>query len=397
MKKFLNILFAFILMFAAMPAYCGTAEFYSIPINDEKTNVELARAVVPEYFDVTSSVLWSRDFENPVKLSFIATSMQDDVIFSYLSKSSYVDILNGEELKNDQYDKDFRTVNKKVTAPDEYIKSIILEEYAEATEITKFSEAKMPQGMDEYLVGLMYEKIDELNITAKADSRYSKIDISNPKIFPYIATFSYELNGKTYYQTFLTVFSSIEYQFTSKKKSDKNRLKDKIFWEMKGLYSYRVEQKNYDKYFEDFVIFVANSMPNNKAVSAVEHVKQQMVIELNPSYFDINKKSGLQNKPSELFGRYFELGLPDYSYVDTMIKPSLSQVRWLVNILEPQNEFSYRNVKQVWRQSFYVPEQYKYVYFNIKDDKWLISTEVKKLDRSWIKLKQTKFQNKKSD
>lgn len=396
MKRFFNILFVLAAMFCSTPAFCETVEFYSVPINDAKNNFEIARAIVPNNFETSSSLIWTRDFENPASFSFSAKSKKEDVVFAYRSKISYVDVLKGKELQNGGFDKDFRTINKKIILPDEYIKNVIASENATAENITKLSEAIMPEGMNDYLIGLMYEKIEELNITAKADSGYSKISISNPNIVPYIATFSYEIDGKSYYHTFLTVFTSLEYQFTSQKKSDNNETKDKIFWEMKGLYSYRAEQKNYDKYFEDFVIFAANSMPNNKATNAVESVKKEMLIELNPSSFDTNNQHPLQNKPSELFRRYFETGLPDYSYVDTMIKPTLSQVRWLVNILEPQNEFSYKNIKQLWKQSFYTSQKYKYVYYNPKDAKWLLSTEQQKLDRSWIKLKQSTFKNKKS-
>lgn len=397
MKRFLNILIVLSAVFSSLPAFCEVSEYYSVPVYDAKNNFEIARAIVPDNFETSSSLIWTRDFENPASFSFSAKSKKEDVAFYYRSKTTYVDILNGEELQNGGFDKDFRTINKKIISPDEYVKNVIISENENAVNITKLSEAIMPQGMDEYLIGLMYKKIEELNITAKADSGYSKISITNPKILPYITTFSFEKDGKSYYQTFLTVFTSIEYQFVSKKKSDKNKMKDKVFWEMKGLYSYCAEQNIYDKHFEDFVLFAANSMPNNKATNAIDSVKREMVIELNPSSFDTNKRTVLQTKPSELFRRYFEEGLPDYSYADTMIKPTLTHVRWLVNILDPQNEFSYKKVKQLWKQNFYTPQKYKYVYFNQKDGKWLISTEQQKLDRTWIKLKQTTLKNKKSN
>ena len=128
-------------------------------------------------------------------------------------------------------------------------------------------------------------------------------------------------------------------------------------------------------------------MPNNKAVNALEHVKQEMVIELNPYFVDYNKKSTLKNRPSDLFRRYFEVGLPDYSYIDSMIKPTLSQVRWLVNVIVPQSEFSYRKINQVWRQKFYVPQKFEYVYMNKTDGSWVISTENQNLKKGWITLK----------
>lgn len=387
MKKFLSILT--LMLFGAMPAFCETLTYFSVPIKDEKSECEMARVVVPENFEISSDVLWTRDFETPAKITITSKSLNDDVVFGYKSSKSYVDNLNTQELKNGELDYDFRTITKKKPLANDYFKEIIKEDYPQAKNITFVSEKKMPDGMDEYLIGLMYKKIDELNITAKADSRYAKISITNPEIVPAVSTFSYNLNGKEYYQTFLTVFSSVEYQFLGK--NIKSTMKNKKFWKMKGLYSYRVEPKNYEKYFNDFVIYVANSMPNNKAVMAMGQVKQEMVIELNPYFVDANKQTSLKNKPSELFKRYFEQGLPDYSYTDTMVKPSLTQVRWLANIIDPQNEFSYRSLKQVWRQSFYVPKKYEFVYLNKKQNKWVVSTEAQRFGRGWTKLKQTKF------
>ena len=389
MKKFFNLLFLITVMLLSSPAFSETSEYSFVHIQDEKTGFEIARAIVPENFEVISNVEWTRDFENPARFSYVAKSNSDDVSFAYLSEKAYVDVLQGKELKNGEFDSDFRTVNKKKILASDYIKEVILSDYPQASDIALVAEKNMPDGMDEYLISLMYKKIDELNITAKADTRYAKIDITNPDILPYVATFSYDFNGKKYYQTFVTLFTSVEYQYTAKNK--KNDVKDKKFWKMKGLYSYRVEQKNYDKYYNDFLIFAANSMPNNKAVMALEHVKQEMVIELNPSFVDVNKNSALKNKPSDLFRRYFEVGLPDYSYIESMIKPSLTQVRWLTNIMEPQNEFSYRNLRQVWRQSFYVPKKYEYVYLNKGQNKWVISTEPQTFDIRWKKLKKTKF------
>lgn len=385
MKKFLNILVLLIL--TAMPVFSDTLTYSSVPIKDEKTGLEFARAIVSENFNVESNVTWTRDFENPARLFVSAKSNVSDVEFSYLSGKSYVDNLKLVEMKNGELDYDFRTTNKKMTSPEEYLKEIILSKYPNATDITTVSSVNMPNGMSEYLMGLMYQRIDELNLTAKADSRYSKIKITNPEIIPCIMTFSYKLNEKTYDEMFLTMFTSVEYQFTGKNKNDKNKIKDKKFWKMNGLYSYKAESKDFEKNFEDFVMFVANSMPNNKAVSALEHVKQEMLIELNPYFVDYNKKSSLKNRPSELFKRYFEVGLPDYSYISSMIKPTLSQVRWLINVVEPQAEFSYRKINQVWRQKIYVPQKYKYVYLQKSDKKLMLSTEFQKPEKGWIVLK----------
>lgn len=385
MKKILNILILLIL--AAMPVFSDTLTYSSVPLKDEKTGLEFARVIVPENFKVESNVFWGRDFENPARLFVSAKSNASDVEFSYLSGKSYVDNLKTLELQNSEMDYDFRTTNKKMISPEEYLKEVILSRNPRATDIVQICSVGMPNGMSEYLIGLMYQRIDELNLTAKADTRYSKIKITNPEIIPCIMTFSYKSGEKTYKEMFLTMFTSVEYQFTGKNKNDKSKIKDKRFWKMNGLYSYKAEEKDFDKDFEDFVIFAANSMPNNKAVSALDHVKQEMLIELNPYFVDYNKKSSLKNRPSDLFKRYFEVGLPDYSYISSMIKPTLSQVRWLVNIIEPQSEFSYRRINQVWRQKIYVPQKYKYVYLQKSDKKLIISTEYQKVQKGWIVLK----------
>ena len=70
-----------------------------------------------------------------------------------------------------------------------------------------------------------------------------------------------------------------------------------------------------------------------------------------------------------------------------MIKPTLSQVRWLINVVEPQAEFSYRKINQVWRQKIYVPQKYKYVYLQKSDKKLMLSTEFQKPEKGWIVLK----------
>ena len=86
MKKFLNILILF--MLTAMPAFCETLTYSSIPVKDEKTGFEVARVIVPENFEVSSTVEWTRDFENPAKLYMQAKSKESDVTFSYLSSKS---------------------------------------------------------------------------------------------------------------------------------------------------------------------------------------------------------------------------------------------------------------------------------------------------------------------
>lgn len=374
-----------------MPVFSDTLTYSSVPIKDEKTGLEVARVIVPENFNVKSNVIWSRDFENPARLFISAKSNFSDVEFYYLSGKSYVENFQLGEMKNGEFDYDFRTTNKKVILPEDYLKEIILSRTPKASDIMQIASVSMPNGMQEYLIGLMYQNIDELNLTAKANSRYSKIKVTNPEIIPCIMTFSYKVEEKTYKEMFLTMFTSVEYQFTSKSEKDKNNVKSKKFWKMNEIYAYKTGEKDFERNFDDFTVFAANSMPNNKFVSALEHVKQEMWIETNPYFVDYNKKSSLKNRPSELFKRYFEAGLPDYSYIASMIKPSLSQVRWLVNIIEPQSEFSYRRINQVWRQKIYASKKYSYVYFIKADKKLIFSTEYKKPKKGWIVLKYGNF------
>ncbi len=383
MKKFLYLLVIFAI--TAVPAFSETLKYLTIPVFDNKTELEIARVIVPEEFNVESKTEWTRNFENPVTLVIKASSKEKNIIFSYNSPKSYIDNFGVQEQKNNDFDTDFKTLCKSAITPIEYLKERIQEENPQAREIKFVSEANLPEGLQEYLIGLMYQRIEELVLIAKTDLKYSNIKILNPEIIPYIATFSYEINEKTYQETFLTMLSSVEYKFTEKNK----KTKSKKLWKINELYSYQTEQDSYDKYFRDFVIFVANSMPNNKAVNALEHVKQEMDIELSPYFVDYNKLSSRKNKPSDLFKRYFEIGLPDYSYTSSMIKPTLSQVRWLVNILEPQTEFYYRNIKQVWQQKYYVPQKYEYVYLNKINGTLLISTEPQKQNKEWITLKKS--------
>ena len=149
MKKFFNLLFLITVMLLSSPAFSETSEYSFVHIKDEKTGFEIARAIVPENFEVISNVEWTRDFENPARFSYVAKSNSDDVSFSYLSEKAYVDVLQGKELKNGEFDSDFRTVNKKKILASDYIKEVILSDYPQASDIALVAEKNMADGMDE--------------------------------------------------------------------------------------------------------------------------------------------------------------------------------------------------------------------------------------------------------
>ena len=128
-------------------------------------------------------------------------------------------------------------------------------------------------------------------------------------------------------------------------------------------------------------------MQNQKAKDAVQRVKIQMSIELNPSFRDYHTGSPLKNLPSDLFRRYYSGGTADYGEDEEMIIPNLNEIRWLTTYLNNQSCFDYKKISSLWKQKLYVPQKYKYVYYNTVKQELIISETKQNLKGLWIKLK----------
>lgn len=393
-NKLVTILMLMIAVFSVLPCFAGqTAEYKFVPIKDGKTNIEIARTLVPDNFEVKSTVTWERNFKEPALITISANSKDDEILFFFSSAKSYVDISsdNYTNLHAGKQDPTLRVFRKKFLLPEEYIFETVSSTNPSASEIKLISSDSCSQELVDYLTSELYQSITEIEVNTKTDKRASKIKITSPLVKPYIATYTYKIGEKLYKQTFITMFTSMDFNYTAKTSYDDYETIVKKLWRNSGFYSFRAEEKLYDKYLEDFVIFMSNSMINQKAQEAVEQVKKQMVMEINPSYVDIHTGSRLKKLPSELFRRYYSGGAPDYSEEQSAQKPTIQETRWLSEVFMPQTCFNYRKITNIWRQNVYVPKKYTNVYYNTIGETIVISTDKQKLNGAWIKLKEAKF------
>jgi hypothetical protein len=385
MKKFLFVLFIFCCL--SSKVFSNQVVYNSNPLIDSKTNLEIGRVMLPDSFNIDFDTVWKRDFETPLQYFVTAKSSSDDSIFFFSSQKSYVDILNSLNNNNEEIDSDFRITKKSFSLPKDFIFETFSASNPNASDIKLVNEKFVSEELSDYLKNQLYLKIQDLYVTAKSDNRYSKIQISNPQVYPYIVTYTFSDSGKSYNQMYITMFLSIDYEYIPKKFKKHSGSVHKKFWINKGVFSYRVETKNFDKYYDDFIVFVSNMMMNNKASFALEQVKSEMWLELKPDFIDVHNKTHYRNIPSELFQRYMTLGVADYSEETPMQKPTLDNIRWLTDSLVKQNEFSYRTRIQVLRQKIYAPEKYEYVYKSKSGNSFLFSTELLSKNKKYIQIK----------
>ena len=394
MKKFIFNLFLVFVLYAvtAVQGFCANSETYKfVPIVDKKTKVEFARVLVPEKFNVTSDTTWERDFEEPVYMTVLANSPSDDVAFFYASQKSYID---DEKLVKDsakKIDTTLHVINKKYVEPEEYITDFILKNAPEAKDIKVYSSKTCQNDLKHYLISELFKEIEDFRTNIKTDRKSSKIEVNNPSVEPYVVTYTYSLNGKNYKQTFITMFTSIDFNITKRTSYDFYETKLKKLWSIVGFYSYRAEEKDYNDHLNDFIIFTANSIANQKAIEAIKCVKSQMVMELNPNFSDVHTGSPLRNLPSDLFRRFYEGGLVVYTEDEPMQKPSIDQIKWLVEYITPLNCYNFSNITKMRNQKLYVPQEYAYVYFNTVKNKVLISRNKPETKGTWVKLKFAKI------
>lgn len=388
MKKLLTLLFV-IIAFTQNFAYCGnlTEKYFKIiPIKDTKTDAEIARTAVPENFDTKYDVIWAKDFEQP--LSYTVTAKSGETFFFYSSPKTYVqDVSQNVEIKKNKIDSVMKVIRKKYSSPEDFIFELVHTTNPEATDIELISSKPVSEEMLNYLNGEILKKAEAIQQELKSDKKTSMANVTDTTVKPYVATYSYKIKDKTYKQMFITMFVSVDIDFTKKSGYDEYSTITKKLWTNTGFYSYRTTKEDFDDGLDDFMVFAANTVPNQKVTAALKLVKRQMIMELSPFFVDINTGSPLKNMPSELFRKYYAGGMADYSEETTLNMPVINNSKWLIETLNPQNCFTYRNISSIYKQKFYAPQKYKYAYYNPIEKTLVINTKKDKSDFGYIKLK----------
>lgn len=390
MKKILSVLFLLMIIMAKPVNAEQFDEYKFVPIQDSKTNIEFARTIIPKDFNLKTEIIWERNYEEPAQLAIFADSKDNTVSFFYSSAKTYVDLLSENETiySSKKQDAAHKVFIKKYISPNEYILEKIKTDNPQVVDIKLEDEKEFPEELINYLISNFYQKTNELTINVKNDKKASKVTITNLKVQPYIALYSYKIGEKSYKQLFLTMFTSRDYNYTHKTSYDEYKTTIKRIWRNNGFYSYRAEDKFYNKYLNSFVIFIADSMINQKTKEALERTKKQMARELIPTAS--NYVSSRKKMPSDLFRIYYEGGAADYSESISGKIPVLDDVRWLSNYIIPQKCFKYRKMTNLWYQSLYVPEKYTNVYYNTLKETLILSNGKQKLKGHWVSLKPLK-------
>ncbi|MCR5260348.1 MAG: hypothetical protein K6C94_00740 [Candidatus Gastranaerophilales bacterium] len=385
--KFLTLIITVII--SSLSVFADTDDIYKFCfVEDTKTKKEFARTIVPDDFIVSTSVKWERDYENPVSLTILAQSKDKTTSFLYSSAKTYVDSYADVQNVSSPIDTVFLTEKRAFAFPQEFVKELISANNPNAQEVVLVSSFESPEPIKDYLMSEMLKKMDDLKTEAKSDRRFSKVSIGNPYFQPFASTYSYTLNNQTYKQTVIAMISSFDYEFTKKTSVGKFEKFPMKLWFVSDLYVLKAKETDYDKYYEKFIIFVANTMINRKAENSLRLVKQQMKMELSPTYVDVHTGSNLKNLPSDLFNRYYEGGLPLYQEDKDMPmqKPSLQQVRWFTNVIYPQNRYKFVKLPTLWNQPVYVPQKYQCVYFDKVNNRFALGTTMKEHGKGWVHL-----------
>lgn len=361
-------------------------------LKDTKTKAEIARTIIPDKFNIQSDCKWSKNLKSPFVLNILVKSSDNEVKFFYSSQQFFAEDKQKVLNKNDENDSFLRVSPKSFSSPEEYIENYINKNYSNITELKVVQKQDCPQEIKEILIENLYQKIEEYRNQSKSDMRITNTKIFAPYSEPYFVTYSYKINNIPYKQTFITMISSIDYEYTKKTNYNKFENFSKKLWTIGDFYSYEVKENDYDKYYDDFMIFVANTIFNNKATEAIELEKKQMIMELNPSFTDIHTGSMLKNMSSELFQRYYEGGKPSYTENKniSLTTPSTNNIKWFANTISPFDKYTFNKVVNTRKQAVYIPKQYNYLYYNTLEQKFIFSKNSQKLGNFWIQLKKSK-------
>ena len=392
MKKFCIKIFTVLTVFvlSSMTVLAESADLYKFYFaEDSKTKKEIARTIVPDDFVVSTSVKWARDYENPLAMTILAQSKDRTVTFFFSSAKTYIDNYEVTPSSDSETDTIFMTEKKAFVFPQDFVTGMISRNNPQVKDITLVSSFECSADVKSYLMAEMYDKIDNLKADAKSDRRFSKVMLGNPYIQPFSSTYMFNIGNDAYKQTVIAMISSVDYEFTKKTGLGKFEKFPGRLWFVSDYYILKAKAVEYDEYYEKFIVFVANTIMNKKAENSLQLVKQQMKMELSPTFTDVHTGSNLRNLPSDLFNRYYEGGLPSYleDKNSPMQKPSIEDVKWFSNIIHPQNRYKFVKIPTLWNQPVYVPQKYQYIYYDKVNNRFAICETEKAFDKNWIQLK----------
>lgn len=398
MKKFLIFNFILVLFLQGVVfANQVSPKIYKIvPIKDKKTNAEFARTIVPQNFYVTSNIVWAKDYEQPFEIDITAKSENDNTIFYYMFPKTYssseIDKITKTSAQSVKIDNKLKLIKKVFYTPEDFAVNYIKEHNTEASNIKLLTERTFSQELIDYLNGEFLKKIAKIQTDLKSDLQSSMVNVTNPEVKPYIAEYSFKIDGKIYKQLFITMFTSTDIIFTKQTSYENNLTETKKLWTNTGFYTYSAEEEDFEKYFTDFIVFAADSMMNQSTLFTIEKVKKQMLVELNPSFVDLYTRQGLKNKPSELFNRYHIEKISDYSENLLVQKPDIENAKWLINLISPISCYAFIKPTTPFKQKIYVPEKYSYVYYSPLQQTVTISVNKEKINSPKITLKKQKIE-----
>jgi len=385
MKNFKNLIILFFVLVLFNTSVFAEQLYKSCPIIDNKTDIELLRVIIPEEFQVKSNILWSRNIATPVSVKVKAENPEKTALFYYLSPKTFVVMSNVEDEKILSSNIDTIT-NIKIENDEKtefFIKRILYSLSPDAKNIKLVSQKTISEDLRKYLLEEFYKKSLKHKNNMKINKRIFNSEQNNHFVNPVYSTYSFSENGKEYIQTFITMSAGLDYKYTLAN-SDEER-SGKII-ENYGVFSYKAEKSTFEKYQNDFLIFVANTMFNRKAIDALDFIKIQMSIELNPMYRDLKTGKKTKNIPSNLFVKYYIGGKSDYAEYIPLHVPYPGDVRWIITLDNNFEKFDYKTITDVWKQKIYTT--YPNAFYN-KETKQFSFEKSDKVKRPWKKLKKS--------
>jgi len=386
MRNFKNIIFLLLFLLFINLSVDAEQLYKSSPIIDKKTDIEMLRVIVPEDFQVQSKILWTRNIETPVSVRVKAENPSKTALFYYLSPKTFIVMSNVDDESKLSSNIDAIT-NIKIENDEKteyFMKRIIYSLSHDAKNIKLVSQKTFSEDLKKYLLEEFYRKSLKHQNNMKINKRIINSEQANRFIVPVYSTYSFTENGKEYIQSFITMSAGFDYKYILANSEEEKHGK---IVENYGVYSYKAEKSVYEKYEKDFSLFVANTMFNRKSLDALDLIKVQMYIELNPLYRDATTGSAKKNIPSSLFVKYYIGGKADYAEYIPLQIPYPGDVRWIVTLDNQFKKFDYKTITDVWKQKIYTtsPE----VFYNKKTKQFSFENGDEKSKRPWKKLKES--------
>lgn len=386
MKNFKKLVFLFLTFILFSASVFAEQLYKACPIIDNKTDIELLRVIVPEEFQVQSNVLWTKNIETPLSVKVKAENPTKTALFYYLSPKTFIVISDVEDEAILTSDIDSIT-NIKIENDEKteyFLKRIIYSISPEAKDIKLVSQKNFSEDLKKYLLEEFYKKSSKHKNKMKINKRIINSDQINYFVNPVYDTYSFNENGKEYIQCFITMSAGFDYKYILINSEEERS--GKII-ENYGVFSYKAEKAVFDKYQNDFLIFTANTMFNRKTSDALDFIKTQMYIELNPFYRDSATGKKTKNIPLNLFAKYYIGGRADYAEYIPMQIPYPGDVRWIITLDKKFEKFDYKTITDIWKQKIYTT--YPNAYYNKKSKQFSFEKADSKIKKPWKKLKKS--------